>query len=109
MEAFDLLLTDTALGTDLVKLEVIADEDTLLAEDDLEEEAAPRRRAGRTAATSTRTRSRAAEEDEAAEPGWVTAVAILGAVVMIWGLMVTFSIAQKADPDGSVFTSLFAK
>ena len=84
--------------------EELSDEDTLLAEDDYEEdvpEAAPVRRG------SARARASAAEEGAAAsEPGWVTAVAILAAVVMIYGLMVVYSVTTEQAPSG--LTGIFA-
>lgn len=83
--------------------EELSDEDTLLADDDDEEivEAAPVRR------TATRARSAAAEEGEAAhEPGWVTAVAILAAVVMVYGLLVVYSVTSEQPPSG--LTGIFA-
>ena len=42
------------------------------------------------------------------EPGWVTAVGILAAVVMIWGFMIQYSISQEDNPKSHFFTSAFA-
>lgn len=83
--------------------EELSDEDTLLAEDDDEEvvEVAPVRRA------PARARAAAAEEGAVThEPGWVTAAAIMVAVVMIYGLMVVYSVTTEQAPSG--LTGMFA-
>ncbi len=100
----DVLEDDTGMVT-----EELSDDETLLAEDDLladePEPEAPRR----SAAAATRRSSRAPAEDEVEthEPGWVTAAAILGAAIMLYGVMVMFSIAAEQAPSG--LTSIFAK
>ena len=85
--------------------EELTDEETLLAEDDFEEEAAvaPNRA---TAGAGTR-RARIEADEPTHEPGWATAAAILGALVLVYGLMVVFNIAAEQAPSG--LTSIFAK
>jgi len=101
----DALEDDTGMVT-----EELSDEDTLLAEDDLEDDvdtvvpaAAPARatRSPRVAAVAT--------EAESKEPGWVIAAAILGCVVLLWGVWINQSIAAEADPNESFLTSMFGK
>ena len=84
--------------------EELSDDETLLAEDDLEEEeaVAPRR----ASAGAAGRRARVEVDEPAQEPGWVTAVAIMGALVLIYGLMVVFNIAAEQAPRG--LTSIFA-
>jgi len=99
----DSLEDDTGMVT-----EQISDEDTLLAEDDIVEEA-PRRPAARRAA---RAPARAAAQTQAAgdaTPGWVSAVAVLGCAVLIWGMTIAFAVVGEKDPNASPFTSVFAK
>ena len=52
-------------------------------------------------------RPRLEEEEQQHEPTWVTAIAIVGAVIMVYGLMVIYSIAAEAAPSG--ITGIFAK
>jgi len=99
----DSLEDDTGMVT-----EEISDEDTLLAEDDIVEEAAPRRapRAARPAAAG---RSRAASAGDAeATPAWVTAIAGVGFAVLIWAMFITISVGSESAPEDSFFTSLWA-
>ena len=100
----DSLEDDTGMVT-----EQLSAEDTLLADVD-EEETAPRaarRSAARSSgASSSRVAVAAAAEKE---PGWVTAVSILGCLVLIWGFLITHSISQDSDPNGNMFTSVFAE
>lgn len=98
----DSLEDDTGMVT-----EQISDEDTLLAEDDIVEEA-PRRPAARSAA---RTPARAAAPAGGGDttPGWVSAVAVLGCAVMIWAMTIAFAVVGEKDPNSSPFTSVFAK
>ena len=102
LEFADVLEDDTGMVT-----EEFTEEETLLAEDDLLDEepvaAAPARRS---AAASSR-RAKVEVEEPTSEPAWVTAVAIVGAVVMIYGLMVIYSIAAEQAPSG--ITGIFAK
>ena len=102
LEFADVLEYDTGMVT-----EEFTEEETLLAEDDLLEDepvaaAAPARQES--------TGSRRARPEEAAaqsEPTWVTATAIVGAVLMVYGLMVIYSIAAEQPPSG--LTGFFAK
>lgn len=93
----DSLEDDTGMVT-----EQISDEDTLLADDDVVD-AKPAR-----GAKVQRVAPVAVGAGASKEPGWVTAVGILGALVMIWGFLITYSISQDANPKSSMFTSLFA-
>ena len=43
------------------------------------------------------------------EPGWVTAVAILGFIVLFWGGLVAYGISQEQNPKDSAVTSLWAE
>lgn len=95
----DSLEDDTGMVT-----EQISDEDTLLAEDDVAE--APSRRA--VAPRGGRASAAVGVEATSHEPGWVTAAGILCAVLMIWGLLISYSIAKEADPKDSFFTSAWA-
>lgn len=99
----DSLEDDTGMVT-----EQISEEDTLLAEDDEEETKAPAA-ARRQAVTRTpRSAVAAAQADAGKEPGWVTAVAILSCIVMIWGFMIVHSVSQEKNPKDDMFTSVFA-
>lgn len=107
----DALEDDTGMVT-----EELSDEDTLLADDDFDDmveeeavEARPMPARGSSAAAQTRTRARASDEGPQHEPTWVTAIAVLGAVLLIWGLMITFSISNQQDPADSLFTQMFAE
>jgi hypothetical protein len=42
------------------------------------------------------------------EPGWVTAAAIVGTLVMIWGSLIGYSVAKERSPGENFFTSAFA-
>ena len=96
----DSLEDDTGMVT-----EQISDEDTLLADDDIVEEA-PRRPA-RVARTPARTAARNTEDADAT-PGWVTACAVLGCAVLVWGMSIAFAVVGEKDPNSSPFTSVFA-
>lgn len=96
----DSLEDDTGMVT-----EQISDEDTLLAEDDIVEEA-PRRPA-RGAAVQRAPRSAAAAPSEET-PGWVTGVAVLSTVVLFWAFLVGNSVTEEGHPNDSFFTSFFA-
>ncbi len=100
----DALEDDTGMVT-----EQLSDEDTLLADDEelTEQKPAPRAAAARTV-RSSRTPS-VSTASESHEPKWVTAMAILGAVVLLWGMMITYSISQGEDPAANFFTQLFAQ
>ena len=98
----DPLEDDTGMVT-----EELSDEETLLGEDDLVEEApaAPRRAAA--AAAATRRPARVEVEEPAKEPMFVTIAAGLGALVAIYGLMIMYSIVTESPPQG--LTAPFAK
>lgn len=98
----DSLEDDTGMVT-----EQISEEDTLLADDEDEVVAAIERpkRGGARSPIRTQTAS-AANEDH--EPGWVTACAILGFLIAVWGFMFCYGISQDANPADSVFTQAFA-
>ncbi|MCA8966112.1 MAG: hypothetical protein H6835_20045 [Planctomycetes bacterium] len=96
----DSLEDDTGMVT-----EQISDEDTLLADDDVVIEATPARRAS--PARSGRASS-SADAGPSKEPGWVTAVAILGALVMVYGMIVCYGISQETDPATDAMMGWFA-
>jgi len=98
----DSLEDDTGMAT-----EQLSDEDTLLADDDVIVEE-PRPRRGARAPRSAPVAVGAAAGGEQ-EPAWVTAVAILGVVVMIWGFLITYNISQESNPLDSMFTSAWAE
>jgi hypothetical protein len=97
----DSLEDDTGMVT-----EQLSAEDTLLAEEDVVEAAAPRRGAAPRQAPA---RVLAAPEEQTKEPGWVTAFAIVGCLVLAWGFMIAYSVARESDPAGNFFTSAFAE
>lgn len=94
----DSLEDDTGMVT-----EQLSAEDTLLAEEEAPKAEGQPRRAGRVAPARV-----AAARPEAKEAGWVTAVAVVGFLVLVWGFIITYSISQESDPSGNSFTSLFA-
>jgi hypothetical protein len=101
----DALEDDTGMVT-----EELSAEDTLLADD--EPEVAPAVTTVRSTTTTTTSRRAARPAvvvDKSREPKWVTATAILGAVILIWGFMICYSISQGADPAGNFFTRVFAE
>jgi len=93
----DSLEDDTGMVT-----EQLSAEDTLLAE---VEEEAPKARRGSTRPAS---RAVAAAAPTGKEPSWVTAIAIVGFAVMLWGGWITYSVAKESDPAGNFLTSAFA-
>ncbi len=97
----DSLEDDTGMVT-----EQISDEDTLLADDDAP--AAPARGA-RGAAAARPARAAAVAAAPKQEPGWVTGLAIVGFLLMVYGALLSFSAAKEAHPEDSGLTSLFAK
>ena len=97
----DSLEDDTGMVT-----EQISEEDTLIADEDDVVESKPMRRGA--VARPTRGAAAVAVAESEKEPGWVTAVAILGFVVLVWGFLISYSISQEADPNDSMFTSAFA-
>jgi len=95
--AGDALEDDTGMVT-----EQISDEDTLLAED----APAPAKAARPAAQRAARPVAVAAASGPAAkEPGWVTAMAIVGFLVFLWATMIHYSISQEQNPKDSMFTS----
>lgn len=94
----DSLEDDTGMVT-----EQLSADDTLLADDDDEDKPKRAARAPRPAAVG------AAAGPAAKEPGWVTAMGILGFLVLVWGFLICYSVSQEIDPSGSSFTSLFAE
>jgi len=93
----DSLEDDTGMAT-----EQLSAEDTLLADDEAGDQRPAR--AARAARAPL-----AAATAEGKEPVWVTAVAILGFVLLFWGFFVTFSISHEQNPKDSFATSLWAK
>ena len=99
----DSLEDDTGMVT-----EQISEEDTLIADD---EEDVVETRTTRRTTTAVARPSRAAAAagaDSGKEPGWVTAVAILAGLLMLWGFMISYSVSQESDPAGNLLTSVFA-
>ena len=97
----DSLEDDTGMVT-----EQLSEEDTLLAEEDVEEVVKPKR-----AAATKPSRAAMAQPvvETGKEPAWVTAVAALGFIVVIWGTMVCYGASQEANPKDSMFTSAWAQ
>lgn len=96
----DSLEDDTGMVT-----EQISADDTLLAEDD-EIDDKPIKRAS---ARGARPVAVAVPVIEGKEPGWVTAAAFVGFLVMVWGFFVTYSISQEANPKDSLHTQMWAE
>jgi len=97
----DSLEDDTGMVT-----EQLSDEDTLLADDEVEEEkpAAKRPAAGRPARQAPVAVGAGAGKD----PIWLTIAGILCTVVMLWGCMVSYNSAKEKSPKESPVTSMFA-
>lgn len=96
----DSLEDDTGMVT-----EQISDEDTLIAEDD-----APKAKKGAAArAPRAAAAAPAAAEAPEKESTLVLAAAILSAVVMLWGFLISYSVSQETDPAENPFTSFFAQ
>ena len=98
----DSLEDDTGMVT-----EQLSEEDTLLAEEDVEEVAKPKRSAANKPARAAV--AQPAMVTAAKEPVWVTAVAALGFLVVMWGMMVCYGASQEANPKDSMFTSAWAQ
>lgn len=94
----DSLEDDTGMAT-----EQLSDEDTLIADDDVVE-AKPAR-----GARAVRQAPVAVVAGASKEPGWVTALGVLGFFVMLWGFAITFNIARENNPKDSVLTSMWAE
>ncbi|MBL8750882.1 MAG: hypothetical protein JNK78_17105 [Planctomycetes bacterium] len=97
----DSLEDDTGMVT-----EQISEEDTLLAEDDVVEEKVAKRAAPARSARSTAAVSAGSPAER--EPGWVTAVCVLTAVLVIWGWLLADGVTKEVDPKDSFFTSAWA-
>ena len=85
--------------------EELSAEDTLLAEDDILDEPAPAASARSPQVRTARQRQQESSSSTG-EPVWVTAVAILGGLVMLYGFMVIYSVALEQAPGG--LTGMFA-
>ncbi len=99
----DLMFADSLEDDTGMVTEEISDEDTLLAEDDVETTKpvkAVRGRASKLAAPA------ASAEAEAHEPGWVTGIAVAGCLVCVYGALLLYSIAANTPPGG--LTGIFA-
>ena len=95
----DSLEDDTGMVT-----EQISDEDTLLAEEDVAPAPIPSKRPS----PAGRGRKTEVVAEPGKEPGWVTAVAIVGTLVMLWGSLIGYSVAKERSPQENFFTSAFA-
>jgi excisionase family DNA binding protein len=96
----DALEDDTGMVT-----EQISEEDTLLADDDVIVE---QRKVTRTARPA-RVGGAAAVGAVTKEPGWVTAVAIVGSLIFLWAALIHWNISREDAPQDSFFTSAFAQ
>lgn len=98
----DSLEDDTGMVT-----EELSDADTLLAEEEIVEVTEVRSERPRATPVVTRSsRARAAEADANREPGWVTAAAVVCALIMVYGVLVVYQVATKQPPGG--LTGIFA-
>ncbi len=108
-EEEELVFTDALEDDTGMVTEELSDEDTLLADDDEDlgiEESAPTIASAPRAATPRGARVRAAMEEEAKEPGWTVAAAILTTVVMLLGAAVCYNVGTGTAPSGP--TAMFA-
>lgn len=94
----DSLEDDTGMVT-----EQLSDEDTLLADDDVEEK--PKRAAGRPGRQAPVTVGAGSAKD----PIWLTVAGLLCLFAMIWGGFVSYNISQESNPKDSPFTSVWAE
>lgn len=94
----DALEDDTGMVT-----EQISEEDTLLAEDDIEVQ----RPAARSSRPSRASAALASPAAAGKEPTWVTVFACIGALVMIWAALIHYGVSQEADPKDSTLTSFW--
>ncbi len=93
----DALEDDTGMVT-----EQISEEDTLLADDD-DVESKPTRNA-----RPARAAAAVPVGVGAKEPGWVTACAFVGFLVLVWGFAVTYHMSQEGDPKAHFWTKAWA-
>jgi excisionase family DNA binding protein len=96
----DALEDDTGMVT-----EQISEEDTLLAEDDVVVEQKKITRTTRPARAAGVATVGAASK----EPGWVTAVAVVGSLIFLWAALIHWNISREDDPKDSFFTQAFAQ
>ena len=85
--------------------EELSDEDTLLAEDVVEDKAVTMTASKSVSRTSRRDQITSRTDAEKAEPKWVIAVSVLCSVAMVYGMLVIYNISTEAWPDG--LTSMF--
>lgn len=116
-EAEELVFEESLEDDTGMVTEELSDEDTLLAEDDLEEEpvtataATPSRARSSAPAAAPRARSprgRDASEEDEGTPTWVTAGLILTTVLMFYAVMIMFTVSSSALPVGGVEPELGA-
>lgn len=100
----DSLEDDTGMVT-----EQLTEEDTLLAEDDVEEVATPKRAAPSRAARPAAAAAAAAPAAAKKEHWAVTLALAVSFLVMVWTGLVVHGITQEAQPKSSMFTSAWAK
>lgn len=98
----DSLEDDTGMVT-----EQLSEEDTLLAEEDVEEVVKPKRPTANKPARPAVAQPAMATASK--EPVWVTAVAALGFLVVMWGMMICYGVSQEANPKDSMFTNAWAQ
>jgi hypothetical protein len=96
----DSLEDDTGMVT-----EQLSDEDTLLADDEVEEEKPAKRAA---AGRPSRQAPVAVGAGAAKDPIWLTIAGILCTVIMLWGCMVSYSVAKERNPKENPLTSVWA-
>lgn len=102
----DALEDDTGMVT-----EELSAEDTLLADDEPEvvQSQVTTTRTTTTTRAGRSPRGAAVVVDRSREPRWVTATAILGMLIMLWGFMICYSISKGEDPSKNFFTRVFAE
>lgn len=108
----DLVFADALEDDAGMVTEELSDDDTLLAEDEPvtgskagSKDSIETKRAAAVQRTSRREQI-SGPKDGVAEPKWVTAFAVIGAIVMIYGAMVIYNVATEQLPSG--LTSMFA-
>ncbi len=101
LEFVDSLEDDTGMVT-----EELSDEDTLLVEEDYDDEPVAPARAAR---ASGRVRQVTEVGEAETTPGWVTAAAVVGSLMLVWGLLIVYSIAAEMRPEDSFLTGFWGK